>query len=121
MSKMFLHNLFEILLPSSQKNYTNVRKTALGTRYRQCKYFITSFGLPRALRCFRTQMNDTFKPYLKNVIVVHRDETLFYSKIKQEHFDHLKIVLKNQQTTSYTVKCQSASLLRVRSSVYNIL
>jgi len=39
-------------------------------------------------------MNRVFKPFLDKFIAVFIDDILVYSKTKDEHADHLRIVLK---------------------------
>ena len=53
------------------------------------------FGLTNALTAFMDLMNKVFQPYLDQFIVVFIDDILVYSRDKQDHEQHLKIV---QQT-----------------------
>jgi len=39
-------------------------------------------------------MKWVFKPYLDKFVVMFIDDILVYSKLKEEHADHLRIVLK---------------------------
>ncbi|GAQ92175.1 hypothetical protein KFL_009380040 [Klebsormidium nitens] len=38
-------------------------------------------------------MNDIFRPYLKDFVVVYLDDILVYSKTEEEHEGHLRLVM----------------------------
>ena len=52
------------------------------------------FGLTNAPTTFMDLMNRVFRPYLDQFVVVFIDDILVYSRYKQEHEQHLKIVLQ---------------------------
>jgi hypothetical protein len=52
-----------------------------------------SFGLTNALAHFTYLMNSMFMPELDEFMVVFIDAILIYSKSKEEHAEHLRIVL----------------------------
>jgi len=52
-----------------------------------------SFGLTNAPAAFMDLINRVFKPRLDKIIVVFIDDILFYSKDREEHGDHLRMVL----------------------------
>nr|GFB71991.1 RNA-directed DNA polymerase homolog [Tanacetum cinerariifolium] len=51
------------------------------------------FGLNNALAVFMDLMNHIFHKYLDKFIIVFIDDILVYSKMKEEHEEHLRIVL----------------------------
>ena len=51
------------------------------------------FGLTNAPAAFMALMNSMFQPYLDKFVIVFIDDILVYSKSKQEHQQHLKMVL----------------------------
>ena len=53
-----------------------------------------SFGLTNALAHFMYLMNSVFMPELDKFVVVFIDDILIYSKSKEEHAEHLRIVLQ---------------------------
>ena len=51
------------------------------------------FGLTNAPTTFMDIMHRVFQPYLDQFVVFFVDDILIYSKSKEEHEDHLRIVL----------------------------
>ena len=52
------------------------------------------FGLTNAPVAFMDLMHKVFQPYLDQFVVVFMDDILVYSQSKEEHEDHLRIVLQ---------------------------
>jgi hypothetical protein len=68
-----------------------------------------SFGLTNAPTYFMYLMNKVFMEYLDKFVVVFIDNILIFSKMKEEHENHLRLVLEklrsNQLYTKFS-KCE---------------
>jgi hypothetical protein len=71
----------------------DIPKTGFTTRYGLFQYLVMSFGLTNAPTHFTYLMNSVFMPELDKIVVVFIDDILIYSKNKEEHAEHLRIVL----------------------------
>ncbi|GJX64625.1 putative reverse transcriptase domain-containing protein [Tanacetum coccineum] len=72
-----------------------IPKTAFQTRYIHFESTVMSFGLTNAPAIFMDLMNRVCKPYLGRFVIVFIDDILAYSKSKEEHEVHLKLVLQS--------------------------
>jgi len=72
----------------------DVPKTAFRTRYGHHEFLVLPFGLTNAPTFFMDLMNRVFRPFLDKFVVVFIDNILVYSKTREEHANHLRIVLK---------------------------
>ncbi|GKC24770.1 putative reverse transcriptase domain-containing protein [Tanacetum coccineum] len=71
-----------------------IPKTAFRTRYVHFESTVMPFGLTNAPAVFMDLMNRVCKPYLGRFVIVFIDDILAYSKSKEEHEVHLKLVLE---------------------------
>ncbi|GJZ60929.1 putative reverse transcriptase domain-containing protein [Tanacetum coccineum] len=67
--------------------------TAFRTRYGYFEFHVMPFGLTNAPALFIDLMNRVCKPYLNKFMIVFIDDILIYSKSKEDHEEHLKIIL----------------------------
>ncbi|WVZ52559.1 LOW QUALITY PROTEIN: hypothetical protein U9M48_003607 [Paspalum notatum var. saurae] len=69
-------------------------KTAFISRYGLYEYTVMSFGLTNAPAFFMYMMNSVFMEYLDKFVVIFIDDILIYSKMEEEHEEHLRLVLQ---------------------------
>nr|GEW57253.1 putative reverse transcriptase domain-containing protein [Tanacetum cinerariifolium] len=72
----------------------DIPKIAFQTSYGHFEFTVMPFGLTNAPAVFMDLMNRVCKPYLDKFVIVFIDDILVYSKSKDEHEVHLRLVLK---------------------------
>jgi hypothetical protein len=72
---------------------SDILNTAFTTRYRFFEYTVLSFGLTNAPAYFMNLRNKIFIKFIEKFVVVFIDDILIYSKTKEEHAEHLRLVL----------------------------
>nr|GEW60548.1 reverse transcriptase domain-containing protein [Tanacetum cinerariifolium] len=72
----------------------DIPNTSFKTRYGHYKFQVMPFGLTNAPAVFMDLMNRVCKPYLDKFVIVIIDDILIYSRNKEEHANHLRIILE---------------------------
>ena len=63
------------------------------------EWLIMPFGLSNAPSTFMRLMNEMLKEYIGKFVIVYLDDIVIFSKMKEEHFWHVRKVLESK--TSY--------------------
>nr|GEY44071.1 putative reverse transcriptase domain-containing protein [Tanacetum cinerariifolium] len=72
----------------------DIPKSAFRTRYGHYEFHVLSFGLTNAPDVFMDLINRVCKPYLDKFVIVFIDDIRIYSSNKEEHANHLRIILE---------------------------
>jgi hypothetical protein len=83
---------------------SDIPKTAFHTRYGLYEYTVMSFRLTNAPVYFMYLMNKVFMEYLDIFIVVFIDDILIFSKMMEEHEEHLRLVLEKLRSNQLYAK-----------------
>ncbi|GJX35703.1 putative reverse transcriptase domain-containing protein [Tanacetum coccineum] len=87
----------------------DILKTAFRTRYGHFEFTVMPLGLTNAPLNFMDLINRVCKPYLDKFVIVFIDDILIYSKSKEEHKVHLKLILellKKEKLHAKFSKCE---------------
>ncbi|GJW54611.1 putative reverse transcriptase domain-containing protein [Tanacetum coccineum] len=87
-----------------------IPNTIFRTRYRHFESTVMPFGLTNAPAVFLDLMNQVCKPYLGKFVIVFIDGVLAYSKLKEEHEVHLKLVLESLRKEKLYAKFSKCEL-----------
>ena len=87
----------------------DVSNTAFRTRYEHFEFLVMSFGVTNVPAVFMDLMNHVFASYLDQFVVVFIDEILIYSKTKEEHAEHLRIILQTLRQEKLYAKLSKCS------------
>ena len=79
-------------------------RTACRTCYGSFEFLVMPFGLCNALATFTTLMNNIFYVYLDDFVIIYIDYILVYSKMAEEHVEHLEKVFQKFRSNKLYAK-----------------
>ena len=89
--------------------YMDVHKTTFRTRYGHYEFLVILLALTNAPAAFMDLMNHVLRPFLDWFVVVFIDDILVYSKDREDHDTHLRVVLetlRKEQVYAKMSKCE---------------
>jgi hypothetical protein len=81
-------------------------KTICRTRYSSYEFMMMPFGLTNAPTTFCTLMNDIFREWLDDFVVIYIDYILIYSDSLEEHAEHLRKVFQRLRENKLYAKLE---------------
>ncbi|GKA47308.1 putative reverse transcriptase domain-containing protein [Tanacetum coccineum] len=96
----------------------DIPKTAFRTRYGHYEFQVMPFGLTNAPAVFMDLMSRVCKPYLDKFVIVFIDDILIYSKSKEEHAEHLKLILELLKKEELYAKFSKCDFWLSRRSIF---
>ena len=93
----------------------DINKKAFRTRYGHYEFTIVPFGLTNAHAVFMCLMNGVFRKYLDKFVIVFLDDILIYYKEKEEHEEHLRLVMQVLREHQLYAKLRNCSFYQGRN------
>jgi hypothetical protein len=115
-----LKNVFYFTKLDLRSGYHQIRvtehdawKTDFKTKHGLFEWLVMSFEICNALTTFMHVMNDVFRPFLDDFVIVYLDNIIVFSGTWDEHVRHVKKVLDTLQREKLYVKMSKCEFGRL--------
>nr|GEV40620.1 putative reverse transcriptase domain-containing protein [Tanacetum cinerariifolium] len=95
----------------------DISKTAFKTRYGHYEFQVMPFGLTNMPAVFMDLMNRVCRPYLDKCLIVFIDDIFIYSKTKEEHDAHPRLILELLKKEELYAKFSKCAVLMQKEKV----
>ncbi|GBG63289.1 hypothetical protein CBR_g37375 [Chara braunii] len=106
----FKSNLEKYFTPPIRSN--DHYKFAFKTRYGHFEWVVMPFGLTNAPTTFQAAMANEFRAMLDRFVLVYLDDILVYSRILEDHLEHLRRVLETLRRAKYKANRDKCEFVR---------
>jgi hypothetical protein len=96
----------------------DIPKTTFKMRFGHYEFIVLPFGLTNAPGVFMSLMNGVFHEYLDKFVQVFIDDILIYSRMMEEHDEHLRLVLQCLRENKLYGKLSKCSFYQSKDSLF---
>jgi translation initiation factor 2 beta subunit (eIF-2beta)/eIF-5 len=81
---------------------------------------VVPFGLTNTPATFMCLMNNVLRKYLDKFVIVFIDDILIYSKTKEEHEEHLRMVCKHLGSINCMQSSVNVNFIRIKYNIWDM-